>query len=123
MLILSDDFADQDLIGHADYCDGLVEMIRSVESRGSFTIGIYGQWGSGKTSMLKQIKKAFDDTEHEKTRQSEEVQPILTVWFNPWRFVSEEHLIIPFFHTLIASLEETAKESKTEQRTKKLSVF
>lgn len=100
MLILSDDFADQDLIGHADYCDGLAEMIRSVKSRGSFTIGIYGQWGTGKTSMLKQIKKALDDQE------LEDSQPVLTVWFNPWQFVSEEHLIIPFFHTLIASVEK-----------------
>jgi len=119
MLILPDDFADNDLIGHKDYCDGLVEMIRTVESRrGSFTIGIYGQWGSGKTSMLKQIKKALDDG------QSTEPPPILTVWFNPWQFVAEEHLIIPFFHTLIASLEkQQAKESITEKIAEKLSTF
>lgn len=123
MLILSDDFADQDLIGHADYCDGLVEMIRSVKSHGSFTIGIYGQWGTGKTSLLKQAKKALDVPEHKKPQQPEELQPVLTVWFNPWQFVSEEHLIIPFFHTLIASLEKSVKESKTEKITENLSVF
>ncbi|MEA1933966.1 MAG: SUMF1/EgtB/PvdO family nonheme iron enzyme [Thermodesulfobacteriota bacterium] len=117
MLVLSDDFADQDLIGHADYCDGLVELIRSVDSRGSFTIGIYGQWGSGKTSMLKQIKKALGVPE------SEDAQPVLTVWFNPWQFVADEHLIIPFFHTLIASLEKIVKEQKTEKIAKKLPDF
>ena len=117
MLILSDDFADQDLIGHADYCDGLAEMIRSVESRGSFTIGIYGQWGTGKTSLLKQIKNALEDLEFSNQ------QPILTVWFNPWQFVSEEHLIIPFFHTLISSLKKIVEESKTTERAQKLSDF
>jgi len=116
MLILSDDFADQDLIGHKDYCDGLVEMIRTVKSRGSFTIGVYGQWGSGKTSMLQQIKKALDDTKSAE-------QPIVTVWFNPWQFVAEEHLIIPFFHTLIASLQKEVEKPKIEIIAKKLSGF
>ena len=105
MLILSDDFAEKDLIGHQDYCDGLVEMIRDVESSGSFTIGIYGQWGSGKTSMLRQIKKSLDETSSE----------VVTVWFNPWQFVAEEHLIIPFFHNLIAALERSAKKSERDK--------
>ncbi len=116
MLILSDDFADQDLIGHKDYCDGLVEMIKSVKSRGSFTIGVYGQWGSGKTSMLKQIKKALDDIKPGE-------QPIVTVWFNPWQFVAEEHLIIPFFHTLLASLEKEVEKPEAEKIAKKLYGF
>jgi len=105
MLILSDDFAEKDLIGHQDYCDGLVEMICDVESSGSFTIGIYGQWGSGKTSMLRQIKKSLDETNSE----------VVTVWFNPWQFVAEEHLIIPFFHTLIAALETSARNSERDK--------
>ncbi|MCK9297075.1 MAG: SUMF1/EgtB/PvdO family nonheme iron enzyme [Desulfobulbaceae bacterium] len=91
-------------------------MIRTVKSRGSFTIGVYGQWGSGKTSMLQQIKKALDDTKSAE-------QPIVTVWFNPWQFVAEEHLIIPFFHTLIASLQKEVEKPKIEIIAKKLSGF
>ena len=117
MLILSDDFAEHDLIGHVAYRDGLVEVIRSVESKGSFTIGVFGQWGSGKTSILKQIKAVLDNLE------SEDPQPILTVWFNPWQFVADEHLIIPFFHTLIASLEKIRAESTTDKIKRKLPGF
>ena len=116
MLVLTDDFAEKDLIGHEAYRDGLVEVIRSVESKGSFTIGIYGQWGTGKTSILKQIKAAFDNP------ISEDDEPVLTVWFNPWQFVAEEHLIIPFFHTLIASLNIT-KKSTTDEIKDKLTLF
>lgn len=109
MLVLTDDFAEKDLIGYDAYRDGLVEVIRSVESKGSFTIGIYGQWGTGKTSILKQIKAAFDNP------ISKDDKPVLTVWFNPWQFVADEHLIIPFFHTLIASLEKINTKSTTEK--------
>ena len=116
MLVLPDDIAKEDLIGHADYRDGLVKMIQSVESRGSFTIGVYGQWGSGKSSMLKQIKNSLNNNKSDDS-------PLVTVWFNPWQFVSEEHLIIPFFHTLIATLQKEAKESTIKSITDKLSVF
>ena len=60
MTVIPDDFADVDRIGYSDHGEGLVEMIRTVQCRGSFTIGIYGQWGKGKTSMLRQIKRALD---------------------------------------------------------------
>jgi predicted KAP-like P-loop ATPase len=100
MVVVPDDYADEDGIGYREHGEGLIEMIRCVESSGSFTIGVHGQWGQGKTSLLRQIKKALDkEPENGKS-------PIFTVWFNPWQFTGEEHLIIPFFHTLIASLEK-----------------
>jgi predicted KAP-like P-loop ATPase len=98
MLVLPDDYSDIDRIGYKEHGDGLVEMIRSVKSSGSFTIGVYGEWGQGKTSMLRQMKRALDELD-EKGEDT-----ILTAWFNPWQFTGEEHLIIPFFHTLVASV-------------------
>ncbi len=119
MLVVPDSIAEEDRIGHQEHCDGLVQMIRSVKSSGSFTIGVYGQWGSGKTSMLKLIEKALCvDAIDNGSR-------ILTVWFNPWQFAGEEHLIVPFFHTLVASLkriQETLKEDKGKF-SKKVSIF
>ena len=106
MVVVPDDYADEDGIGYREHGEGLIEMIRCVESSGSFTIGVHGQWGQGKTSLLRQIKKGLDkEPENGKS-------PILTVWFNPWQFTGEEHLIIPFFHTLIASLEKYEEKIK-----------
>ncbi len=106
MLVVPDDFSDVDEIGYDKYSAGLVEMIRSVDAKGSFTIGIFGQWGQGKTSMLQQIKKRLDEIKAENEKE------ILTVWFNPWQFTGEEHIIIPFFHTLVSYLEEFKKKKK-----------
>ena len=64
MAVVLDDFSDIDQIGYDEYSEGLVEMIRSVGAKGekgSFTIGVFGQWGMGKTSMLRQIKKELDN--------------------------------------------------------------
>lgn len=106
MAVVLDDFSDKDQIGYDEYSEGLVEMIRSVGAKGekgSFTIGVFGQWGQGKTSMLRQIEKKLNDIE------TKEKKEILTVWFNPWQFTGEEHIIIPFFHTLVSYLEEFNK--------------
>jgi formylglycine-generating enzyme required for sulfatase activity len=107
MAVVLDDFSDKDQIGYDEYSEGLVEMIRSVGAKGekgSFTIGVFGQWGQGKTSMLRQIEKKLNEIE---TKDEKE---ILTVWFNPWQFTGEEHIIIPFFHTLVSYLEEFKKK-------------
>lgn len=102
MLVVPDRYSERDLIGYSAYGAGLVEMVRSVQSDGSFTIGVFGQWGQGKTSMLRQIKHALDDDEN-----------ILTVWFNPWQFSKEEHIIVPFFHTLVSFLKEYKEKHET----------
>ena len=88
-------------------------MIRSVRASGSFTIGVYGQWGQGKTSLLRQIKKALDNSDVNGKN------PVLTVWFNPWQFTGEEHLIVPFFHTLVASLEKYQEKIKGSNKSGK----
>lgn len=77
-----------------------MEMIRSVNAKGAFTIGIFGTWGQGKTSMLRQIECGLKNTKNEDETE------ILSVWFNPWQFTGEEHVIIPFFHTLVSYLKE-----------------
>ncbi len=107
MVVVPDDFSDVDQIGYSEHGSGLVEMIRSVQAKGSFTIGVFGQWGQGKTSMLHQIKRELDKIKVEKNEKE-----ILTVWFNPWQFTGEEHIIIPFFHTLVSYLEDFEKDKE-----------
>jgi formylglycine-generating enzyme required for sulfatase activity len=119
MVVVLDDFSDMDQIGYDEYSEGLVEMIRSVGAKGekgSFTIGIFGQWGQGKTSMLRQIEKKLNEIE------TTDKKEILTVWFNPWQFTGEEHIIIPFFHTLVSYLEEF-KEKKGKSISQRFTDF
>jgi len=118
MKILNDTYAIDDLIGREDYVKGIVEVINSIDSKGSFVIGVYGEWGSGKTSFLRQtmgrLLKTNGDTQN---------NIYVPVWFNPWQYFNEEHLIIPFFHTLISGTEKNIKGFTDKTISDKLNEF
>jgi hypothetical protein len=44
---------DEDVFAHRDYADALLEAVTLVPS--PFTIGLFGPWGSGKSSILKEV--------------------------------------------------------------------
>lgn len=52
-----------------------------------FTIGIYGEWGTGKTTLMRTIEKNLVSAEVPKTDQK-----ILPIWFNAWQYDREENL-------------------------------
>lgn len=72
---------DEDKLGFDRFVEPFATRIATTNRTGTpWTIGIYGEWGSGKTSFLKMIDK-------ELTKQG--VRPI---WFNAWKYVREENL-------------------------------
>ncbi len=106
MKILHDDYSEDDKLGHDLVRDATVTLICSVErkAKSSFTIGIYGEWGSGKTSMLRQIRSSL---------KSE--QDIITLWFNPWRYSEGEDIVPALFEHLSNELEEKTEILSTNK--------
>ncbi len=52
-------------------------------TRGPFVIGVYGDWGTGKSSVLRMARSLV----------GEQAKDVLTVWFNAWQTEHEEHPI------------------------------
>ncbi|HEX6235342.1 MAG TPA: P-loop NTPase fold protein [Jiangellaceae bacterium] len=90
-------------LGFEAYADALARAVRGGEPA-QFTIGIYGAWGSGKSSLLHAIEnelKPYDD--------------VLTVPFDAWRYERADHIIVPLLHsikTLIGDLQDAALSDK-----------
>jgi len=74
---------------------------------GPFTIGIFGDWGQGKSSVLKQTRSLLDEA-------SSPDLPIVTVMFNAWQFEQEEHPIVPLVAAIVEALEEKLEEWKSQ---------
>jgi formylglycine-generating enzyme required for sulfatase activity/predicted nucleic acid-binding protein len=87
--------ATEDFLGFAPYAQTLFDIVRDENTQTPLTIGIFGSWGSGKTSLMTMIKERLDDLrrqEKRQARQGEIVRSHLPVWFNAWLYSSEESL-------------------------------
>jgi predicted KAP-like P-loop ATPase len=81
----------------------LADIIRY--SRPKFAIGIFGEWGTGKTTMMKMIEKQLKENYH---------PDVLPVWFNAWKYEKEKYLAaVPLLRTIKITLDKDVN-SKTE---------
>jgi hypothetical protein len=81
-----------------------------ISSKPQFTIGIYGEWGTGKTTLMKAIQRKFREKENKETEW------VPTAWFNAWRFEREkEQATIPLILTILEALyRQITKQQKDE---------
>lgn len=84
-----------DKFGRVDFAKGLAEALVKVPNSESFTVGLYGAWGSGKTSVIKMaeeyLAKNYKDD-------------VVVINFNPWLFTTIENLHTAFFGALAHGL-------------------
>lgn len=93
--VLLDDPAEDPGLRFGDYASALGEII--VHSRAEFAVGIFGTWGSGKTTLMRAIKRYL-------ASQAD----VVTVWFTAWRYEKEPHLIVPLLDVLREALDGLA---------------
>jgi hypothetical protein len=82
-------------LGFAEYVEALADAIRGGQPP-QFTIGLYGAWGSGKSSLLLSIADALG-------QQRSGVTPVL---FDAWRYERSDHLVVPLLHKVHTTLLE-----------------
>ncbi|MGH2549921.1 MAG: KAP family P-loop NTPase fold protein [Thermomicrobiales bacterium] len=100
--ILLDDPAQTPGLGFNAYAEALAGIV--AHSRAEFAVGIFGSWGSGKTTLMRAIKKRLEIHDD-----------IVTVWFTAWRYEKEPHLIVPLLDVLREELEQRAAAEPTDQ--------
>lgn len=83
----------EDGLGFENYAKILSESV--LGTKGPFTIGIFGEWGTGKTSLMRMIERNLDENED-----------VLCVWFNAWRYEKDDHPVVPLVATIIKKIEK-----------------
>jgi len=68
---------------------------------GPFTVGVYGSWGHGKTSLLGLAKNLLDSEDTNTTA------PVATVWFNAWQHERTEHPLFPLIASIVDGIEDS----------------
>jgi tetratricopeptide (TPR) repeat protein len=82
LTILSDDIETlSPILNFERYSETVIDMIK--HSFPKFSVGIYGDWGMGKTTLMRLIEKRLEKEEE-----------ILTVWFDAWRYEREDQFAV-----------------------------
>ena len=87
---------DEDFLGMKAWIDVIAGT--AVGNDGPFTIGIYKEWGYGKTTLLRLAKQTVEEYPQRKN------EPVVTVWFNAWQFEREPHPLFPLIAAITQSL-------------------
>lgn len=83
----------EDVLGRNDVAESFVDHVLKLDvSEGAVVVGVFGPWGSGKTSFINLAREKFKD----KKRGN----PVFD--FNPWMFSGTEQLVQRFFTELFS---------------------
>ena len=96
----------EDKLNRAAFAQSLAKTISQYSLTSSFTIGLYGEWGSGKTSLVNMILESLTDINNN----------IIILQFNPWLCSDSKQLITQFFRQMATAikLKKTASERAWE---------
>jgi hypothetical protein len=74
--LIADNPETEDRLGFAPMAEILINVIKATPP--PFTIGVFGAWGSGKTTLMNLVRKGL------------ETQGTKAVWFNAWKYDGKE---------------------------------
>lgn len=105
----------EDILGRYPFAKMLGEAVLKCEQKESLVIGLYGPWGSGKTSIINMAIEHIEKSDIEN-------KPII-LNFNPWNYSDQNQLIAQFFKELTIELCLKDKNKSFENAAKLLDLY
>lgn len=89
-----------DLLNRHNFSLQLAKSLMSLRPGDTFTVGLFGTWGSGKTSLVNMTLHEMECAQ----RDLSEEERTTVIQFEPWNFTDSNQLISQFFVRLINCL-------------------
>ena len=90
--------------GFGAYARTIADLIANKENETPLVIGVYGPWGSGKTTLMETVRDYLADVDY---KEGEIYRKCKTVWFQAWKYDKEDEI-------LAALIEEIFKTMKRD---------
>ncbi len=99
------------------YAKTLAELIAFKENKTPLVIGVYGSWGSGKTSLMKMVEEKLK----EYSKQGGDYRVCKSVWFQPWKHTGEDAILAALVEEIFRAMEKDDFFNKVKGEFEKLS--
>ncbi|MBE7550465.1 MAG: hypothetical protein HS126_05245 [Anaerolineales bacterium] len=96
--VLADQPTVDDALGYQKASEALANIIIDENTDTPLTIGVFGEWGVGKTSFLKMIEERIPSEKYS------------TVWFDPWRYDEKQVIQAALIQTILAKIDQTTTD-------------
>jgi GTPase SAR1 family protein len=83
----------EDQLSRGGFAKLLAQALINLNSTDTFSVGLYGKWGSGKTSLVNMMLNEIE----EQQRSVCEENRFIVVHFDPWNFSDANQLLSQFF--------------------------
>ncbi|MBE7041862.1 MAG: NTPase, partial [Ruminococcaceae bacterium] len=102
---------EEDLLNRATFSQELANAILAYTDTENFAISLCGEWGCGKTSILRMVVQEINKKAQD---MSEDERPII-INFNPWNYSDKNQLITQFFKEVFIVLKKESNNEKLKR--------
>ena len=120
-----EDFSKYDTLGTKKYADSLAKFVRQCDT--PLTVGVQGEWGSGKTSILNIIRSLIHHSNEDvrvsrqKTESVRGAEVFKTIWIDTWEhslLKKPEECLLSIVEEIIDEITKIDGKFKTAQKAK-----
>jgi hypothetical protein len=90
-LLLTDSATTEDRLNRGHFVSALSQI--ALQSETPLVIGVFGEWGAGKTSLMRMVETALPP------------ESARTVWFDAWRHQQDETPTVALMHSMVSQLD------------------
>ena len=101
---------NEDQLNRSGFAKLLAHTLVELDSRDTFTVGLFGKWGCGKTSLVNMTLTEIENIQADKQGDNE----IIVVHFEPWNFTDTNQLLTQFFVRLANEFQKKGDQKLAE---------
>lgn len=108
---------------------GKIAVKATTGNEGAFTVGIFGSWGSGKTTLMRCIERKFENPtenfgveEFEAHLHNFDQTNFKTIWFNPWKYDDTHGIRNALIQTILREMAEDSQRAIVKEKCNNLAI-
>lgn len=113
------------VFGFDGYARTIAGLIANRKNKTPMTIGIYGPWGSGKTTLMENVRGLLSNRSNFKNR--DKFRKCKTVWFQAWKHGQQDEILAALIQEIFIAMKQdgflTAAGAEIEALIKTLKPF